>query len=646
MAELQLYIGGNPRRHLGFIDLVGVPSVGYVENSKYGAHLGDKSYYILCHDVDYVHYALVDKTYKCSDVPSLFAQLEFWLSVPKGMKLSSISPYKLLNDIHDKFVEQYTTRDIVDNPICKDIGPKEYDKSLFESIIAQVVLADDRSMYVQMKGDKSGYIRCESNDKIDQLLSDTQYEEFRAFRDVIISTSCASKSEAELLSIVIPRPHKYTVYCYIDDDTREMHRSKNSLMYDTDSFDTLDILSDDQRYKYSEVRFTLGELKNAPDGKKYEGVKLVAELISDQDSIRCYVSREVRTYPVYLKTDIAPDMLSTLANTGYELWFGNRQLQVAQFSTGSTLGSLTFDEIESGKKDIRVINPDGSAKLKLSMPESSQYILTLEMEMPKRSKQESEQTVYGVIGAVPPVAKSVPNDVVRIDVKGLPVTAASRGSVGGYSLGGKRYTCQVVFEPSEEGEARYESDYVDLSAGEVTELKVKKAEKKTEGRYKTLVYILSAVVLLLTAACAGLSYWGVYKTVKTLKETESKLGVSETKVDSLRTECSNLKNQKQQGSTKDDDLTNLQKEINRLNGKVSDLNNKLEQTELVLHMIKTKPKSAEKLKIDKENAEAWNALSTLSLKIRQKVVTDYCAETEKPTMDGLLVYSKKNQCKR
>lgn len=643
MAELQLYIGGNPRRHLGYIDLVGRPSVGYVDSSKYGAHLGDKSYYILCHDVDYVHYAFVDKTYKCSDVPSMFAQLEFWLSVPKGMKLSSISPYKLLNYIHDKFVEQYTTRDIVNNPICKELEPKEYDKSLFESIIAQVVLADDRSMYVQMKGDKSGYIRCESDDKIDQLLSDTQYEEFRAFRDVIISTSCASKSEAELLSIVIPRPHKYAVYCYIDDDTREMHRSKNSLMYDTDSFDTLDILSDDQRYKYSEVRFTLGELKNAPDGKKYDGDKLVAELISDQDSIRCYVSREVRTYPVYLKTDIAPDMLSALANTGYELWFGNRQLQVAQFSTGSTLGSLTFDEIENGKKNIKVINPDGSAKLKLSMPESSQYILTLEMEIPKRSKQESEQTVYGVIGAVPPVAKSVPNDVVRIDVKGLPVTAASRGSVGGYSLGGKRYTCQVVFEPSEEGEARYESNYVDLSAGEVAELKVIKAEKKTEGNYKTLVYILSAVVLLLTAACAGLSYWGVYKTVQTRKEIESKLRVSKEKVTSLSRECDSLKQKKQQGPTKEKALQACQESVNELRTEVKTLSNKLEQTQLVLHMIKTNPKSAAELKIkETKNAEAWNALSKLSLEIRQKEVTKYCDKTENPTMEGLLNSVKPN----
>lgn len=196
-------------RHYGFLDIVGEPCVQYVNRSKYGSHLGDKSYYILCHDKDYVHYALIDKTINCADTDD-FAQLEFWLSVPKGNKLIVTPPSQLLKIIRDKFIEQYTTSNIVGISACKALRPEEYDKTLFESIVAEVALTNDFSTYMQMAGDKSGYVRCIDENNIDQLLSDTQYEEFTSYREIIVSTLCLGRDN-ELLNIEIPRRHKYTI---------------------------------------------------------------------------------------------------------------------------------------------------------------------------------------------------------------------------------------------------------------------------------------------------------------------------------------------------------------------------------------------------------------------------------------------------
>lgn len=517
MSEVKLYIGGNPMRHYGFLDIVGEPCVQYVNRSKYGSHLGDKSYYILCHDKDYVHYALIDKTINCADTDD-FAQLEFWLSVPKGKKLIVTPPSQLLKIIRDKFIEQYTTSNIVGISACKALRPEEYDKTLFESIVAEVALTNDFSTYMQMAGDKSGYVRCIDENNIDQLLSDTQYEEFTSYREIIVSTLCLGRDN-ELLNIEIPRRHKYTIF--YDGSTKF---EEKYLQYDSDEFSTS--MLPHHIYEYEPLSFTLGELKAA--GGVLFGGKVTLDC--NLDSITCTLDKEERKVSVRTKVIGDTIFLSALksANKEVSLSIGTQELNVEDFIIGKT---IKVPCLQMDKEPVARCDKKG---YKLNIQKSllnNQYTITLEVINLEARRQS------GLIGqsGTTPTQDDIPNDVVRLDIGGLPKTGI--------------YDISLVQEEANSGETFvFTAVGSSLSHGKKKYVRVTPQENRRDG--KGLLFIIIGIALLLCAGCLGLGYWW------------GNSGVS-----NLKTEIDNLQNQ----------INQKQKEIVQLNNEKEGLTNKLKE---------------------------------------------------------------------
>lgn len=493
MSEVKLYIGGNPMRHYGFMDIVGEPCVQYVNRSKYGSHLGDKSYYILCHDKDYVHYALIDKTINCADTDD-FAQLEFWLSVPKGKKLIATPPSQLLKIIRDRFIEQYTTSNIVGISACKALRPEEYDKTLFESIVAEVALTDDFSTYMQMAGDRSGYIRCIDENNIDQLLSDTQYEEFTSYREIVVSTLCLGRDN-ELLNVEIPRRHKYTIF--YDGSTKFEGKC---LQYDSDEFSTS--MLPHHIYEYEPLSFTLGELKAA--GGVLFGGKVTLDY--NLDSITCTLDKEERKVSVRTKVIGDTIFLSALkrANNEVKLSIGTQELNVEDFISGKT---IKVPCLQMDKEPVAICNKKG---YKLNIQKSllnNQYTITLEVINLEARRQS------GLIGqsGTTPTQDDIPNDVVRLDIGGLPKTGI--------------YDISLVQEVANSGETLvFTAVGSSLSHGKKKYVRVAPQENRRGGN--VLLFIIIGIALLLCAGCLGLGYWWGNSGVSDLK----------TKIDELRNE--------------------------------------------------------------------------------------------------------------
>lgn len=562
MSEVKLYIGGNPMRHYGFLDIVGEPCVQYVNRSKYGSHLGDKSYYILCHDKDYVHYALIDKTINCADTDD-FAQLEFWLSVPKGKKLIVTPPSQLLKIIRDKFIEQYTTSNIVGISACKALRPEEYDKTLFESIVAEVALTNDYSTYMQMAGDKSGYVRCIDENNIDQLLSDTQYEEFTSYREIIVSTLCLGRDN-ELLNIEIPRRHKYTIF--YDGSTKF---EEKYLQYDSDEFSTS--MLPHHIYEYEPLSFTLGELKAA--GGVLFGGKVTLDC--NLDSITCTLDKEERKVSVRTKvigdTIFLSALKSASANNEVSLSIGTQKLNVEDFISGKT---IKVPCLQMDKEPVATCDKKG---YKLNIQKSllnNQYTITLEVINLEARRQS------GLIGqsGTTPTQDDIPNDVVRLDIGGLPKTGI--------------YDISLVQEEANSGETLvFTAVGSSLSHGKKKYVRVTPQENRRDG--KGLLFIMIGIALLLCAGCLGLGYWwgnrGGNKVL--VAEIEKMKSEHSAYIEQLKSEhneaIKNLQNSTDISDVRGE-LKNKQIELGKLKSKMEYEQNKRQAHDNIIANIKEK----------------------------------------------------------
>lgn len=126
-------------------------------------------------------------------------------------KNSSLSPYKLLMEIYDKFMSIYIKN--CDND-SYEFCDEKYGSSPFNEIISKYenALVEKLYPFISMVGNTTKCIVL-TNEKIEQLLQNSQYKEFKNCSDIILMNSTDNNNQSSFINnLEIPRPaDKYYV---------------------------------------------------------------------------------------------------------------------------------------------------------------------------------------------------------------------------------------------------------------------------------------------------------------------------------------------------------------------------------------------------------------------------------------------------
>ena len=170
------------------------------------------------------------------------------------------SPYELLMDVYQKFMDLYTTPESDGFKRFKDT---EYDKNIFSELLQKYPLEDTKKKNVTMNPQGSPATLCVPQNKMSEFFADPQYDEFADFREIEIGSMC--QTTPALAGLTIPRPIVYKVF--VDGDDKG--NMTNMPFSYTKKPATQDVI-------YPEIRFTLDELKkNSPISQNGAVIKLL-----------------------------------------------------------------------------------------------------------------------------------------------------------------------------------------------------------------------------------------------------------------------------------------------------------------------------------------------------------------------------------
>ncbi|MCH5328137.1 MAG: hypothetical protein J1E02_03875, partial [Coprobacter sp.] len=288
--KISLLIGGNPRRKGGFspLAIIGTTPVdpNTLVNNMYRASTiaqKEKLYYIIQHASQYIQYQFIDINIQLSDSDTL-GTLNISLFIDRGVQLAGgQSPYTLLKRVHDTFCSRCMTptADGGYRFTGNDIDPK-----IFNAIVREFAVEPRTTSYVLMNGSLSA-IMCIAPDKLEDFFRDTQYPEFKDYKDIEIGSACQELTGAfaHLASLPIPRPIPYHVIINVAGTP-----TTKTLTLPTDRLTTK--REDTPTKIYPSVSCTLEEILNK---KAIDHADIV---ILDRHQIKCTVIPTERKYNI------------------------------------------------------------------------------------------------------------------------------------------------------------------------------------------------------------------------------------------------------------------------------------------------------------------------------------------------------------
>ncbi len=290
-SQIALRIAGTKERKAGFAALVivGVLDGGEGENMDRVTLISEKPSFVIKQTPEYVLYQLIDRKVTSYDVdtPGI---LSIAVTIPAKKRLATKSPYSLLMEVYNTFRSTYMkeTLDGKDSFVNVDVK-----KDLFDDIVKRYNddLTDGRTAYVSMNPQGLTGIICVPADKLDDFFRDTQYPEFRKYKDIEIGTSCQSQATPELAGLEIPRPVNYEVWVNGKSVSFSLSKEKDGYTASVPATST---------HEYESVSFTLGELLGAKDGQLQKGDGSVISLDAAHERIDCQLKKKEIKYLVRL----------------------------------------------------------------------------------------------------------------------------------------------------------------------------------------------------------------------------------------------------------------------------------------------------------------------------------------------------------
>ena len=286
-SQIRLQIAGTRERRTGFTPLLVVgPSFDPIVMERGVSMIAESPYYVIKHTADNVIYLLVD-TQVCPNDVDISGVLCIALVWSADKKLAdNKSPYSLLSAIYRTFQALYMHPSggrykFTDTAI---------DNEIFERIIESCHLESSSKNYVSMEGSLTGIV-CVPADKLDDFFRDTQYSEFRKYKDIEIGTSCQSQATPELAGLEIPRPVNYEVWVNGKSVSFSLSKEKDGYTASVPATST---------HEYESVSFTLGELLGAKDGQLQKGDGSVISLDAAHERIDCQLKKKEIKYLVRL----------------------------------------------------------------------------------------------------------------------------------------------------------------------------------------------------------------------------------------------------------------------------------------------------------------------------------------------------------
>ena len=290
-SQIALRIAGTKERKAGFAALVivGVLDGGEGENMDRVTLISEKPSFVIKQTPEYVLYQLIDRKVTSYDVdtPGI---LSIAVTIPAKKRLATKSPYSLLMEVYNTFRSTYMkeTLDGKDSFVNVDVK-----KDLFDDIVKRYNddLTDGRTAYVSMNPQGLTGIVCVAADKLDDFFRDTQYPEFRKYKDIEIGTSCQNLATPELAGLEIPRPVNYEVWVNGKSVSFSLSREEDS--YTASALAT-------STHEYESVSFTLGELLGSKNGQLQKGDGSVIRLDAEHERIDCQLKKKEIKYLVRL----------------------------------------------------------------------------------------------------------------------------------------------------------------------------------------------------------------------------------------------------------------------------------------------------------------------------------------------------------
>ena len=212
---IKLKIFSNPTRFDGFNQLIskGNISIGNKEADR-NFPISDSPAICLFHRDDHVYYFLRESGASILPLDSESdGRLSIILAIPKNHSIKGgVSPYEVLMDVYNSFISKYMT-------VINDSNIKRF-KSTLESIVAEgdefrkildkYELEPVSTEYVPMNPEGIPATLHLPQDKLNEFFCDTQYPEFRTYKEIYITTQ--GKSSEELAGIKIPREKEYEIW--------------------------------------------------------------------------------------------------------------------------------------------------------------------------------------------------------------------------------------------------------------------------------------------------------------------------------------------------------------------------------------------------------------------------------------------------
>ncbi|MBQ2123470.1 MAG: hypothetical protein II200_05730, partial [Bacteroidaceae bacterium] len=266
---IKLRISGNPNSQGGFNALInkGVIPQGIIEEDR-PFPISDNPGICLCHKDDQILYVLHDSKVVPSDAER-DGRLTILMSIPKGFTIqNSTSPYEVLMEIYKFFVDNCMTP--IEGSEVKRF--KTMDAIFAQSEDCKAIL----NKYELEKGSLEYYTMATSGtaatlnvptSKLNEFFCDTQYPEFRTYKEIYITTQ--GKSSEALAGIKIPREKEYEIW------VNERFQSKGTLLTTTPIQSSGGLNTED--ITYDPVSVTLQELIEA-EGNKLTFGQSTAEL--------------------------------------------------------------------------------------------------------------------------------------------------------------------------------------------------------------------------------------------------------------------------------------------------------------------------------------------------------------------------------
>ena len=315
--QLALRISGTKQRMAGFAPLV---NIGMLPE-EIGANMdrvpafSESPAFILRHSRDFICYLLLDRNVKSFDADAN-GVLSIALAISRDARLAGgQSPYSLLMRVYETFRSHYMSPqgDGRYSYINQDI-----DDTVFREIVREYPLEARKGPYVQMRDVGSPGIISLPPSQMEAFFRDTQYDEFKAFREIQVGTKCPTTPGLEALEI--PLKPKFTVYLngrpasVVLKEPYERFKVQGSVKED---------------FEYAGTEFSLQDVLDAPDGV-ISREEATIRLDLNENKIYCDLNKKEIWYNLVIELPVNEDKRRYLKEGAmrgdYTLYFGQENI--------------------------------------------------------------------------------------------------------------------------------------------------------------------------------------------------------------------------------------------------------------------------------------------------------------------------------